>query len=207
MYVLFCFVLPDLGLPALDPKTAHPKLEISQDRKQVYWRRQPLSEGLSSRPFDSQYSVLAPQGFTNGQHYWEIVVQDKPFWMIGMTTGSVDQKDGSTPSSSSLDVNSTSWCIYHGDGQYLACHDAQESHLTVAKRVRKLGILANIQKGELSFYDADAMSLLHSFSLLCTEPLYPMLNPCIDMNGVNNQPLTLFCIKDPLNWHGDEAEN
>lgn len=98
-------------------------------------------------------------------------------------------------------MNNTSWCIYHGDGQYLACHDTQEKQLSVGKRVRKLGMLANLQKGELSFYDADAMTLLHSFCVQCTEPLYPMLNPCIDVNGLNRQPLTLLWIKDPWDWH------
>nr|XP_008304864.1 PREDICTED: uncharacterized protein LOC103376232 [Stegastes partitus] len=150
-----------------------------------------------------QYSVVAQESYTKGQHYWEVIVQDKPFWMIGVTTGSVDKKDSPSQNTSSLGVNNTSWCIYHGDGQYLACHDTQEKQLSVAKQVRKLGILANLQKGELSFYDADAMTLLHSFCVQCAEPLYPMFNPCIDMKGVNWQPLTLFWIKDPWDWHGD----
>ncbi|KAI3362629.1 hypothetical protein L3Q82_001707 [Scortum barcoo] len=188
-----------LSCPALDSNTAHPKLEISQDRKQVYWRRQPVSEALSPQPYDSQYSVLAQESFTSGQHYWEVVVQEKPYWLIGVTTGPVQKKEGQ--STSSLGVNNTSWCIYHGDGQYLACHDTQEKQLSVGKRVRKLGMLANLQKGELSFYDADAMTLLHSFRVQCTEPLYPMLNPCIDVNGLNKQPLTLFWIKDRWDWH------
>ncbi|XP_023130926.2 E3 ubiquitin/ISG15 ligase TRIM25-like [Amphiprion ocellaris] len=192
-----------LSSPALDSKTAHPKLEISQDRKQVQWRRQPVGERLNHQPYDSQYSVLAQESFKKGQHYWEVIVQDKPFWMIGVTTGSIDKKNSPSQNSSSLGVNNTSWCLYHGDGRYLACHDTQEKQLSAAKRVKKLGILANLQKGELSFYDADAFTLLHSFYVQCAEPLYPMFNPCIDMNGVNWQPLTLFWIKDPWDWHGD----
>ncbi|KAM9344870.1 E3 ubiquitin-protein ligase TRIM39 [Symphorus nematophorus] len=193
-----------LSSPALDSNTAHPRLEISQDKRQVHWRRQPVSEtSLSPRPYDSQCSVLAQESFTTGQHYWEVIVQDKPYWLIGMTTGPVDKKDSPSQSSSSLGVNNTSWCIYHGDGQYLACHDTQEKQLSVGKRVRKLGILANLQKGELSFYNADSMTLLHSFCVQCTEPLYPMLNPCIDVKGLNRQPLTLFWIKDPWDWHAN----
>ncbi|XP_073338515.1 E3 ubiquitin/ISG15 ligase TRIM25-like [Pagrus major] len=189
-----------LSSPALDSNTAHPKLEISQDRKQVHWRQQPVSEATSPQPYDSQYSVLAQESFTTGQHYWEVIVQEKPYWLIGVTTGPVDKKDGPSQSSSGLGVNNTSWCIYHGDGQYMACHDTQEKQLSVGKRVRKLGILANLQKGELSFYDADSVTLLHSFCVQCREPLYPMFNPCIDVNGLNRQPLTLFWIKDPWDW-------
>ncbi|XP_010773046.1 E3 ubiquitin-protein ligase TRIM41-like [Notothenia coriiceps] len=186
-----------LSSPALDSKSAHPKLEISQDRKQVYWRRPSVSEAQSPQPYDSQCSVLAQESFTTGQHYWEVIVQEKPYWLMGLTTEPVDKKDAPNYSSSSLGVNNTSWCIYHGDGKYLACHDTQEKLLSVGKRIRKLGILANLQKGELSFYDADAMTLIHSFCVQCTEPLYPMLNPCIDLNGLNMQPLTMFWIKDP----------
>ncbi|KAM8738471.1 E3 ubiquitin/ISG15 ligase TRIM25 [Acanthopagrus schlegelii] len=189
-----------LSSPALDSNTAHPKLEISQDRKQVHWRQQPVGETTSPQPYDSQYSVLAQESFTTGQHYWEVIVQDKPYWLIGVTTGPADKKDDPSQSSSGLGVNNTSWCIYHGDGQYMACHDTQEKQLSVGKRVRKLGILANLQKGELSFYDADSVTLLHSFCVQCREPLYPMFNPCIDVNGLNRQPLTLFWINDPWNW-------
>ncbi|XP_075933417.1 E3 ubiquitin-protein ligase TRIM11 [Anarhichas minor] len=197
------FVFAGLSSPALDSKSAHPKLEISQDRKQVCWRRQPVIEALSPQLYDFQYSVLAQESFTTGRHYWEVIVQEKPYWLVGVTTGPVDKGDAPSQSSSSLGVNNTSWCIYHGDGQYLACHDTQEKQLSVGKRVRKLGILANLQKGELSFYDADAMTLLHSFCVQCTEPLYPMLNPCIDVNGLNTQPLTMFWIKDPWDCHGN----
>lgn len=165
------------------------------------WRRQPVSEALSPQLYDFQYSVLAQESFTTGRHYWEVIVQEKPYWLVGVTTGPVDEGDAPSQSSSSLGVNNTSWCIYHGDGQYLACHDTQEKQLSVGKRVRKLGILANLQKGELSFYDADAMALLHSFCVQCTEPLFPMLNPCIDVNGLNTQPLTMFWIKDPWDCH------
>lgn len=174
-------------------------MEISQDRKQVYWRQQPTSDIQSHHPYDSQYSVLAKDSFSTGQHYWEVIVQDKPYWLIGVTTRSVDKKDDLTQSSSSLGVNNTSWCIYYGDGQYLACHNDQEKQLLVEKRVRKVGLLVNLQKGELSFYNADSMSLLHSVCVPCAQPLCPILNPCIDVKGLNRQPLTLLWIADPHN--------
>ncbi|KAM4607901.1 tripartite motif-containing protein 72 [Polymixia lowei] len=186
-----------LSSPTLDSKTAHPKLEVSPDRKQVCWSRQTLDEDPSSQPYDSQYSVLAQECFTTGQHYMEVIVQDKPYWLIGVTTGPIPRNDGPTQNLSNLGVNKTSWCIYHGDGQYLACHDTQEKRLSVrGKRVRKLGVLADLQKGGLSFYDGDTLTLLHHFPVQCTEPLYPMFNPCIDVNGLNRQPLTLFCLRD-----------
>nr|XP_040034914.1 nuclear factor 7, brain-like [Gasterosteus aculeatus aculeatus] len=190
-----------LSSPALDSKSAHPNLQISPDRKQVYWRKQPVGEALRPQLNDFQYSVLAEDSFTAGSPYWEVIVQEKPYWLVGLTTGPVGKGEPPSESCSSLGVNNTSWCIYHGDGQYLACHGTEEKQLSVGKKVRKLGIMANLQKGELAFYDADAMTLLHSCCVQCTLPLYPMLNPCIDVNGRNTQPLTMFWIKDPWDWH------
>ncbi|CAJ1067822.1 E3 ubiquitin-protein ligase TRIM11-like [Xyrichtys novacula] len=186
-----------LSCPSLDCSTAHPRLEISSDRKQVFWRTQPGAEAGSSGPYDSQYSVLAQDSFSSGQHYWEVIVQEKPYWLIGVTSGPSHREEDSDLSSTRLNLNDTSWCIYHGDGQYLACHDTQEEQLSVGRRVRKLGIFADLQKGALQFYDADRLSLLHSFCVRSSDPVFPMLNPCIDVKGLNRQPLTLFCIQDP----------
>ncbi|XP_055083465.1 E3 ubiquitin-protein ligase Midline-1-like [Periophthalmus magnuspinnatus] len=196
-----------LSSPALDFKTAHPKLEISQDKRQVCWREQPTSVIInSSRPYDSQYSVLAEESFTKGRHYWEVIVQDKPYWLIGVTTELTPKNNGFT-TNYNIGLDKSSWCIYHANGQYLACHDTEEKPLSVEKRVKKLGIFANLHSGELLFYDADTMSLIHSFTVLCKEPMYPMFNPCIDVNGVNKQPLTLFWIKEPWDWYENTEEN
>lgn len=173
----------------------------------MHWRQQPVSVVSSSQPCDSQYSVLAEGSFTTGHHYWEVIVQDKPYWLIGVTSEPLTKNDGLSQSASGVGLNNTSWCIYHAEGQYLACHDSQEKPLPVTKRVRKLGILADLQKGELLFYDADTMALLHSFCVQCTEPMYPMFNPCININGLNRQPLTLFWIKEPWDWYEEYKEN
>ncbi|CAL8300198.1 unnamed protein product [Merluccius merluccius] len=187
-------------------------LEVSQDRKQVFWCRQPPHETKSTlTPYDCQYSVSAQEGFTAGQHYWEVIVQEKPYWLIGATTGPVYKSNGPRQEESfRADVkgNTVSWCIYHGDGKYLACHDTHEKQLSVqGKRLRKLGMLADLQKGELSFYNADTLTLLEGYPVECTEALYPVLNPCIDVNGVNRQPLSLFCLRDSGDWNVYADEN
>lgn len=199
----------------MDLATAHPRLEVSQDRKQVFWRRQPLHETKSAHtPYDRQYSVSAQEGFTAGRHYWEVIVQEKPYWLIGATTGPAYKSNGpcqgeSSPPRADAKGDTASWCIYHGDGKYLACHNGQEKQLSVqGKRLRKLGMLADLQKGELSFYDGDTLTLLEGFSVGPTKALYPVLNPCIDVNGVNRQPLSLFGLRDggDCNEYPDKEE-
>lgn len=53
------FVFADLSSPALDSSTAHPKVEITHDCRQVYWKQQPSSDIQSPQLYDSQYRVLA----------------------------------------------------------------------------------------------------------------------------------------------------
>ncbi|KAM6956198.1 E3 ubiquitin/ISG15 ligase TRIM25 [Aplochiton taeniatus] len=186
-----------LRTPTLDPESAHPNLEVSTDRLQVCWTRQPGSESPGFQRYDSQYSVLATEPLSAGVNYWEVIVQEKPYWLIGITTGPTSRKVGETEDHSSQHTERPSWCIYHCDGQYLACHDTQETLLPVeGGRVRKLGVLADLHKGELSFHDADRLTKLHCFSVKLAEPLYPMFNPCIDVNCLNRQPLTLLTLKD-----------
>ncbi|CAL8258331.1 unnamed protein product [Lota lota] len=203
----------NLCSPSLDLETAHPRLEVSQDRKQVFWRRQPPHETKNAlTPYDCMYSVSAQEGFTAGRHYWEVIVQDKPYWLIGVTTGPAYKYNRQCREESSLagvKGDTASWCIYHGDGKYLSCHDTLEKPLSVpGKRLRKLGMLADLQKGELSFYDADTLTLLEGYRVEGTEALYPVLNPCIDVNGGNRQPLRLFCLRDgsDRNVYAEENE-
>ena len=195
------FSSPGLCSPSLDLETAHPRLEVSQNRKQVFWRRQqPHETQAVLTPYDCMYSVSAQEGFTSGRHYWEVIVQDKPYWLIGATTGPASKNNQPCQEEASLagvKGDTASWCIYHGDGKYLSCHNTREKPLSVpGKRLRKLGILADLHQGELSFYDADTLALLEGYRVEGTEALYPVLNPCIDVNGVNRHPLSLFCLGD-----------
>ena len=202
-------VLPaGLCSPSLDLETAHPRLVVSQDRKQVFWGRQPPHETQNTlTPYDCMYSVSAQEGFTAGRHYWEVIVQDKPYWLIGATTGAPIKQEEASLTGAKGDT--VSWCIYHGEGKYLSCHDTLEKPLSVpGKRLRKLGVLADLQQGELSFYDADTLALLESYSVDGTEALFPVLNPCIDVNGVNRQPLSLLSLggDGDRNVYADENE-
>lgn len=56
----------------LDPHTAHPRLIISVDGKQVHCgdRHQPVPD--NPERFDRVVCVLAREGFHSGRHYWEV---------------------------------------------------------------------------------------------------------------------------------------
>ncbi|NWJ11825.1 TRI69 ligase, partial [Crypturellus undulatus] len=76
----------------LDPQTAHPNLVLSADLSGV--RHGDTKQPLPSAPerFDSSIAVLGAEGFTAGRHYWEVEVEKKTKWTLGVVKVSVNRK-------------------------------------------------------------------------------------------------------------------
>lgn len=64
--------------------------------------------------------------------------------------------------------------------------------LTVEKKIQKVGVSVEIEKGTVSFYDADTMALLHLFAVEFPGPVRPLFNPCLCLNEQNAQALILL---------------
>lgn len=82
----FFLIIPDRCSLTFDPRTANGHLFLSQENRRA--------EHLSSGPrpvlahearFDHTWQVLCFQGFTHGQHYWELEVS-KPWAYLGVRT-------------------------------------------------------------------------------------------------------------------------
>ncbi|XP_073776976.1 E3 ubiquitin-protein ligase TRIM62-like isoform X2 [Danio rerio] len=179
---------------SLDPETAHPELEVSGDQLEVHWNKKTTPKRKDKANICSQYSVRAKERFCSGLHYWEVAVWSKPYWLIGLSYGPAtgDQE----LEHCSGDFNNAFCYIYHGNGRYLVCQDTNEKPLAVRKTIHKLGVRVDVQKGDMSFYDADTLDLLHSFCVDLSAPVYPVFNPCIDINGQNSQPLAVVHLKN-----------
>ncbi|XP_065152935.1 zinc-binding protein A33-like isoform X4 [Paramisgurnus dabryanus] len=175
---------------SLDPETAHPELKVSEDRLEVHWSKKTTQEKKQKvHIITSQYSVQAKERFSSGSHYWEVAVWKKPYWLIGLSCGSATEEDNSVHCNGGF--NNVFCYIYHGNGIYLVCQDLNEKALTIRKKIQKVGVWVDIEKGAVMFYDADTLTLLHSFSVHFLGPVYPVFNPCIDINGKNSQPLAI----------------
>uniref|UniRef100_A0A8C2JAG5 Uncharacterized protein n=1 Tax=Cyprinus carpio TaxID=7962 RepID=A0A8C2JAG5_CYPCA len=68
----------------LDPDTAHPKLILSDDGKQV--RHGDIRQKLPNKPerFDPCPCVLGKEGFSSGRFYFEVQVKGKTEWDLGV---------------------------------------------------------------------------------------------------------------------------
>lgn len=56
----------------LDPNTAHPRLIVSMDGKQVHCGDRHQQVPDNPERFDRVVCLLARQGFRSGRHYWEV---------------------------------------------------------------------------------------------------------------------------------------
>ncbi|KAK7922354.1 hypothetical protein WMY93_009256 [Mugilogobius chulae] len=76
----------------LDPDTAHPKLHLSQDYKQVKIMNQPRNVPENPQRFSAKLYVLGNQKLSTGKFYFEVQVKEKSFWFLGVVKESANRK-------------------------------------------------------------------------------------------------------------------
>ncbi|XP_067830185.1 E3 ubiquitin-protein ligase TRIM39-like [Heptranchias perlo] len=150
----------------LDPKTAHPRLELSADCSRLRagsWKQ------VSREPtrFSLCLCVLASEGFRSGRIYWEVEVKMNRDWIVGVAKESVSRKKSFTPR-----PKAGVWAIRRSGEEYAAL-TSSHSPLVLSVRPQKIGVYLDYQGGQVSFYNADDMSHLFTFIDNFTEELYP----------------------------------
>ncbi|XP_028441741.1 E3 ubiquitin-protein ligase TRIM21-like [Perca flavescens] len=174
----------------LDSDTAHPKLILSDDRKQV--KHGDVKKNLPNNPerFDTCPCVIAKQRFYSGRFYYEVQVKGKTKWDLGVARESISRKGKVT-----LTPQNGYWTIcLMNENEFEACAETLVD-LSLKSRPEKVGVFVDYEEGLVSFYDINAAALIYSFTgCSFTEKLYPYFSPCTNNGGKNSAPLIISSI-------------
>ncbi|XP_045064803.1 zinc finger protein RFP-like [Coregonus clupeaformis] len=177
----------------LDPDTAHPYLIMSEDRKQV--KHGDTKQDLPDYPerFNLVVCVLGKKGFSSGRFYYEVMVEGKTKWDLGVARESINRKGEITLSS-----EDGYWTLWLRNGEYEA-HAEPSVLLHLREKLQKVGVFVDYEEGQVSFYDVEARSHIYSFTdCTFTDKLYPLFCPCRNDDGENSTPLIISPVNDGL---------
>ncbi|XP_074494466.1 E3 ubiquitin-protein ligase TRIM35-like [Sebastes fasciatus] len=150
----------------LDPNTADPELVVSDDLTSVRsGERQQLPKNPERTKFSC--SVLGSEGFDSGTHSWDVEVGDNKDWEVGMLADCI-QMNGR--------LQSGLWRIMFSNGIFTAFSTSdQEKHLSVKKKLRRIRVHLDFDKGQLSFSDLDTNTHIHTFTHTFTDTVFPYI--------------------------------
>ncbi|XP_056608579.1 butyrophilin subfamily 1 member A1-like isoform X2 [Triplophysa dalaica] len=158
----------------LDADSAHPRLIVSRDGKQVRYEEK-QHEGVKNEDsgqnnkFDECLCVVGNEGFSSGCFYYEVQVKGADWWCVGVTRESAQRKGWIR-----LYPQNGFWTVCLCFNSYYA-HD--DLRLSLSVNPDMIGVFVDYEKGRVSFYDVKSMCHIHSFTdQSFTEKLYPVLS-------------------------------
>uniref|UniRef100_UPI0037E72295 zinc-binding protein A33-like n=1 Tax=Semicossyphus pulcher TaxID=241346 RepID=UPI0037E72295 len=164
----------------LDPNSAHPELLLSENLTNVTCgMRQKLPE--NPERFDYYPIVLGSEGFNSGTHSWDVEVGDSRDWKVGVLAESAQRK-GEPPTGL--------WRIGFYEGKYSARSLPEFSTvLLLEKKLQRIRVNLDFDKGKLSFSDPDTNQHLHTFTHTFTDRMFPYIS------NLNKLPLKILSVK------------
>lgn len=132
---------------------------------------------------DFNPGTVSVENFQTGQHYWEVEVDKKPDWTVGIKMGAEKQTTKSGESEILLHLK-------HNKGYVLSC-DGKDTPLSSRDKPQKIGLYLDCERKQVSFYNADNMSRLIQINYNSKQPCCVSVVPGLYLDGMNSDPLTV----------------
>ncbi|XP_042366936.1 E3 ubiquitin/ISG15 ligase TRIM25-like [Plectropomus leopardus] len=148
----------------LDTNMLHSKFMVSKDGKQLRYGEGLLfffSNLLGARS-ENQPFVLGKEGFSSGKFYYQVRVSGSKSWVLGVVKEPVNRKKRSIPT---LEDGGWTLCgLYNDFQEECFANSDRSSLLNLKQRPQTVGVFVDYDKGEISFFDVDARTLIYSYT-------------------------------------------
>ncbi|XDV40365.1 hypothetical protein PO909_009458 [Leuciscus waleckii] len=181
----------------LDPNTANTQLILSEDltslrdedefeEEDVAGMKRKLLPANPER-FDRFPCVLGSVGYSSGTHIWDVDVGDSTFWMLGVTTESVQRKGA-------ISLPREVWCVGY-DSDTLSLKAPQESCIPLlgCEKLKRVRVKLDLDEGQLSFSDPLSNTLYHTFTTNFTEKVFPFFCNLCSVYPLRIVPVVKTC--------------
>ncbi|XP_020860665.1 butyrophilin-like protein 3 [Phascolarctos cinereus] len=144
----------------LDPETAHCILHVSEDCKKVtYGDIKVLDIPETEKRFQSP-SVVASQGFSLEEFYWEVEVGKKNRWYLGVCWDKVDRKNKDPE----LSPANGYWVLGRWNQHEHFTFAPSRQALTLHVQPKRVGIFLSCRYEQVSFYNVTDKSHIYTFT-------------------------------------------
>lgn len=157
----------------LDSYTAHSTLQVSEDGKQLkFYGGRHLFKTLFGRRFTYNFFVLGKEGFSSGRFYYEVLVSGTKSFVLGVTKESINREMFGFPT-----PEDGAWTLVkvtnHLQEEYYG--NFHDPPLSLKQNPQRVGVFVDYERGEVSFYDVDARTLIYSYTGLTFNESTPAL--------------------------------
>ncbi|XP_029382066.1 E3 ubiquitin-protein ligase TRIM21-like isoform X2 [Echeneis naucrates] len=175
----------------LDPNTAHQRLNLSLDGKEVKDGEKQQEVDEAPERFDMFGSVLGLNNLNSGKSYWEVEVSNKTGWDLGVARGDANRKG-----KLSLSPDDGYWVTVHYEDDKYAALVAPPLRLSLKDKPQKVGLFVDYDEGLVSFYNVTDESHIYTFTG-CSfgDELFPYFSPHVHQEGKNADPLVISAVK------------
>ncbi|XP_041091374.1 nuclear factor 7, brain-like [Polyodon spathula] len=174
----------------LSLETQSSALRLSKDRSSVRQVDRQNQQESREEGYNSYMCAISKEQLTSGRHYWEVEVGAKTDWAVGVK----QERKPDTHLFGRLEFffNRVRGIILHFNGNTnYRIEASSDSTISVHSHPSKIGVYLDRKRGEVAFYNADDMSLIHTVTEKLTEPVFAYLNPGPYLKGNNAEALKI----------------